>query len=501
MPSFTFTSPEGKQYTVDGPQGATKEQAFQMLQQQLGGGSGQQPTATPAPAQQNPSIGQELAAPFQAAASLATNALAPAGAAIENLVTGHTSPQDYAAARAKYAYTPSNPVAQMDINALTAIPRNTIGRLTGYLGGLIGNHSGGLLSSQQAQDALNTGLMAIPGLDTEGDAAAAASRLSPEAQAATNAGLKITPEQANAGLVPRVLQGFSGSAKLERSLSKENAPTVNALSAQEIGAKNLTPAAIRAAKAGPNGIYEAVRGTGSVALNPADFSSVNATGTLQDPAIQALQEHYGNMGSIDANDLVTDLRQLRAHASKNIKAPNAPAQNDLGWAQQHAADALEGALDRHLQSLPNAPVSLQDFRAARQQLAKIHSVESAVRGPNVVPKLLAKQADRGVPLSGNLRTIANAYTNFDRSLQDVTKIRDSGPVNFADLAVGGLAALHNPLLATAMFARPLLRGALASDRFQGSMAGSPLFPGAGAVGLIGRSAPLFNQQQPQGLLR
>lgn len=36
MPSFEFTSPEGKSYTVAGPDGATKEQAFAMLQSQLG---------------------------------------------------------------------------------------------------------------------------------------------------------------------------------------------------------------------------------------------------------------------------------------------------------------------------------------------------------------------------------------------------------------------------------------------------------------------------------
>ncbi len=35
MPAFTFTSPDGKSYTVNGPDGATQEQAFAMLQQQL----------------------------------------------------------------------------------------------------------------------------------------------------------------------------------------------------------------------------------------------------------------------------------------------------------------------------------------------------------------------------------------------------------------------------------------------------------------------------------
>jgi hypothetical protein len=37
MPTFDFTSPDGKSYSVDGPDGATPEQAFQILQQHLGG--------------------------------------------------------------------------------------------------------------------------------------------------------------------------------------------------------------------------------------------------------------------------------------------------------------------------------------------------------------------------------------------------------------------------------------------------------------------------------
>lgn len=39
MPDFTFNSPDGKAYTVSGPEGATKEQAFQILQQQISSGT------------------------------------------------------------------------------------------------------------------------------------------------------------------------------------------------------------------------------------------------------------------------------------------------------------------------------------------------------------------------------------------------------------------------------------------------------------------------------
>ncbi len=36
MPQFTFEDPGGQRHTIEGPEGATKEQAFQILQQHLG---------------------------------------------------------------------------------------------------------------------------------------------------------------------------------------------------------------------------------------------------------------------------------------------------------------------------------------------------------------------------------------------------------------------------------------------------------------------------------
>ena len=48
MPRYTFTSPEGKTYDIDGPEGSTKEQAFGVLQQQIGAGTAKS-TAPPPP--------------------------------------------------------------------------------------------------------------------------------------------------------------------------------------------------------------------------------------------------------------------------------------------------------------------------------------------------------------------------------------------------------------------------------------------------------------------
>jgi hypothetical protein len=51
MSTFDFTSPDGKRYSVQGPEGATPEQAFQILQSQIGGKT---PDAMPAPAPATP---------------------------------------------------------------------------------------------------------------------------------------------------------------------------------------------------------------------------------------------------------------------------------------------------------------------------------------------------------------------------------------------------------------------------------------------------------------
>lgn len=368
-----------------------------------------------------------------------------------------------------------------------------------------GQKTSDLTGSPLAGAAVNTGIQALPMLAGSGllrpGVAAAGSTIAPEVAAAQALKLKLTPEQAQAGVIGRTTQSLSGSAKLERSISRENVPQVNAAAAQEIGAASVAPKDIAAAKAAPLAVYKAARQAGPVALPPGSFGAVKAAGTLKDPAIQALQDHYANMGTIDANDLVTDVAQLRNHASSNIRAPD-PAKRDLGWAQKSAASSLEDALDQHLQTNPGAPVSIDDYRGARMQLAKIHSVEDAMDGPNVSTRALSKQQDRGVPLSGNLKGLADAYSNFPRALQDISKIRDSGPFGVPDLLVGAAGGVAHPGLLASILARPAARAALASNAYQRvGIGGQPLMGGASMPGLMGAAKAIPFQNQQQGLLQ
>lgn len=95
MPTFNFTSPEGKSYQINGPEGATKEQAFQILQTQLGQSTVPRSAADqipgvkspsrpvpPAAHQQEPGLLDKLEGAGETALSLGTGAIAgPIGAA------------------------------------------------------------------------------------------------------------------------------------------------------------------------------------------------------------------------------------------------------------------------------------------------------------------------------------------------------------------------------------------------------------------------------------
>ncbi|PIG30128.1 hypothetical protein CLU93_4463 [Janthinobacterium sp. 35] len=86
MPTFTFTGPDGKKYSVAGPEGATEQQAFQMLQTQLG-------TADSAPvsAPSKPAAAPPQAKPLPAEGTLMGGAkamTAGAGTSVGRLALG-----------------------------------------------------------------------------------------------------------------------------------------------------------------------------------------------------------------------------------------------------------------------------------------------------------------------------------------------------------------------------------------------------------------------------
>lgn len=115
MPSFEFTSPEGKKYTVAGPDGATKEQAFAILQQQIAGGTAQ--AAAPAP---NPSMAGVPG--FDSSGAPTVKPAAPADPTfVQKLVGG----------------------GETALALATGATTGAVGMLAGGAAGLVGNLTGG----------------------------------------------------------------------------------------------------------------------------------------------------------------------------------------------------------------------------------------------------------------------------------------------------------------------------------------------------------------------
>lgn len=292
--------------------------------------------------------------------------------------------------------------------------------------------------------------------------------------------LKVTPTQAGkAG--GSLAEGLTGAAKLERSISLKNAKRVNELVGEDVGlkgAKEITQADINRLKVEANKPYSAIANTGVRKVSPDYKQEIANIGDRTGGEsfkgdvprdITRLKAVYSNIKQFTAQDAVNKIRQLRSEATKNIKAINAPEQNAKGHVQRAIAEALDNELTRHVESL-GKPELAANYKAARVQLAKIHTLEDALDGSNVSASELAKAKERGAPLNGNMDLVARAHTEFDRSFQNVSKIRDSSPFSVLDLGAAVVGGTVNPALLTAVAARPAARAILASDRYQRGLA-------------------------------
>jgi hypothetical protein len=294
-----------------------------------------------------------------------------------------------------------------------------------------------------------------------------------------SAGYKFKPSEVGAK-GGAITEGLTGSTKLETDLIVKNQKITNGLAAEEIGlAKDsrLTPAEFSEAKAPHNRVYDMVgKKLGEVTTDEKFLTDVQSVGRTPgtsfknavNPEIEDLKTAYAEP-RFNAADAVLETRKLRSAARKNLRSPD-PAKNELGNAQLGISDAIEAQMERFGEANGQQGL-IQKFRESRQSLAKIYSVERSLKNGNVDAQVLAKQLDNGVPLSGNLKTIASVAREFPNVTRNAAKIKQQSPVNMTDTAVAVSAALAsgNPLALGAMAARPVVRRVLSSDRYQNSL--------------------------------
>jgi hypothetical protein len=244
-----------------------------------------------------------------------------------------------------------------DITNVVQYPFQKLGELANLAGGKTTDLTGSPLLGTLANTAINAAPMLV---GAKGDfTAPVAKSMVPDAVAnARSLGLKLTPTQAQSGVLSRVAESLSSHAKLERNLSRQNAQAVDTAAGNAVGVSGpVTAQALQAAKDPHNAVYDEVGAVGNIPTDAAyrqALSGVQAPGAASFPgaaptAMDSLRAAF-DVPSFNAADAVAMTRQLRADAGKNIKAPFDPERNALGFSQRNISDALESQIERHLQN-------------------------------------------------------------------------------------------------------------------------------------------------------
>lgn len=503
MPKFTFTSPGGQSYDIDGPEGATQEQAFAMLQQHLG----QQPAA-PDPMQhidrtQGMGAGERFAAGAGAGMSRAYRGLQgvpQAGDLVDAMTTHHTPRLDALAAEEQQARSLEAPL--MDTAAgkagnvvgtaaalapIALVPGANTYAGAAMMGGVASAATtpGGLKERGQAGLGGAIGGFTGKGL---GDALAKGGRAALDygvrrgaAKASDNAvrdtalaegqaaGLVVPPATSNPTLLNKTAEGFAGKITTAQKASNLNAPKLDALARQELGMgadAPITPEALAGIRKSAGQAYEAVSSTGTIRPSPKYAAAIDA---IQQPFRTAakgfpnakpnpiLTELEGlKSPEFDAAAAVAKIRELRDAADAAYRGGS----KEAGKAYKQAGKALEDAIDEHLQAI-GAPRELLDgYRGARELIAKTYTVEKALEGGNVSATKLAAMLTAKKPLSGTLAMMGRFGQSFPKAAQSPAKVGSVAGTSPLDWAVGAAGAMHNPLLLGAVVARPTVRNAL-----------------------------------------
>lgn len=293
-----------------------------------------------------------------------------------------------------------------------------------------------------------------------------------DAQKARAVGQKLLPSEVGDAPVGKVLEGLAGSQNVRRRMNAKNEATNTQIAAEKIGADptNMGKKSLEKLKGKEGKAYDAMKGIGQVKPDGtvhADIGALSADkSTMKNRGVaQAIEAELATLeGPVDASQLVERVRELRQQASFNQSPPQGvgskadPKKVALGKTQKKIADALDGLLERNAEAI-GSPEIAKEYRKARQQIAKINSVQDATVGRKVQATELAKQADRDVPLTEELGMIADAGEAFPHSTsRPVVGTESLSDTNWMQNLVS-----------------PILSRVLTSDAYQNSF-GRPVAP-------------------------
>lgn len=313
-------------------------------------------------------------------------------------------------------------------------------------------------------------------------------------RAAHDAGYKLTPKAAKAGIAARATETAAGSARLSQELAAHNAENTARLARRDVGLPDDVPASPEATikireEAGQD--YAAVKDVGQFKndaqytkdldsiIGPVKAATEDYPGLLDSPLFKHIESL--RQGEVSTASAVEAVKQLRSKADIAFRAGD----KHLGGAYRAAAEAVDNSMDRALGKMaesgdPALADAVDKYRAARVRIAKTYLLDDAMDGKpgEVNAKAYARALKKGIPLTGDARTIAEFGKNFgDEGL--AAKKGKSGSIGptWHDIILGGLIHPSALIAVPAAVARPVARRVLGSELMQKRMAGSKPAPG------------------------
>lgn len=299
------------------------------------------------------------------------------------------------------------------------------------------------------------------------------------AQKGNSLGYVIPPADLNPGMMTEALSGLSGKIKTAQVASQRNQTVSDTLARKALGVSDDVPLnldTLNNIRQQAGQAYQAVSSTGLVqpsqsytkALDDAIKPFMSQSASFPNRKVPAVVADIESLktSAFDAGDAIQTIKVLRNDADAAYRSGDKLA----GSAYKQAAGALEDAIDQHLTRIGAPSDLLKGYRDARQTIAKTYTVQKALNPEtgSIDAVKLASELNKGKPLSGELKDVAEFARAFPKAAQALKEAPKAvSPLDFA-VGLTSTAGTGNPLALTLLGARPAARSLLLSGPVQRS---------------------------------
>ena len=296
-------------------------------------------------------------------------------------------------------------------------------------------------------------------------------------------GYKVPPSLAKRSGTQQLAEGVAGPVPTKQAASIHNQTISNNLVKKDIGYPAdvpLSPDGLDAVRAQLGQAYESVKAFGNIPVDKAfrkGLSSIGKKGSALSKEMPSLVKKdvsdlvkSFNRKNYSSEALVEGVKQLRADSKIGFKSsdPNITA---MARAQGKIAGEMEKLIERT--AAGKAPNLVPELKSARQTIAKTFQIQKALKGENVDAVALGRVLDKGKPMTGATRDVAE----FGQHFKGAAQVNPPQSTNFRpmDLATGVAVAVasNDVRFLVAMGIRPALRKIILSKPYQKLVARMP----------------------------